>query len=209
MKRALNGLVIVVAIALAASCTAAVLSAAPSTGTAAVLPTPSSSGSASSISVSPSATTPLVGKWRLDRTCAAIVRAVTEAKVPQLIPAVIEELVTTLPLSTDPQNACANAKPPTKHSHTFWPDGRFNSYDENEAEVDHGQWILIDDHTVKIGDPPEAVFTFSVNGDKLSLTPVIPTNCTTAECINGLSWPFSVAFPGENWTRETSGEHVP
>jgi hypothetical protein len=152
---------------------------------------------------------PLVGKWWLDRTCAAIVRAVIEAELPQLIPRVVEELVTVMPSGSDPAAACADAKPPLKHSHTFWPDGRVNSYDERENEVDHGRWVLIDDHTVRIGDPPEAIFTFAVSGDQLSLTPTVPSDCTTPDCIEDMWWPLMVAFPGETWTRETSGEHVP
>jgi hypothetical protein len=154
-----------------------------------------------------------VGKWTLDRTCAAIVRAVTEAKLPQLLPFVLPELVgdnDAMPSGWDPADPCATALPPTKHSHTFWPDGRFNSYDQNEQQVDRGRWTLMDVDTVKIGDPrPRVDFRFSVEGDKLSLTPVIEPGCTTGACLEDLSWQFAVAFPGERWTRERSGPNVP
>jgi hypothetical protein len=184
-------------------------------GTATATPshahTPSSAPSVSAAAVvSPTPATALVGKWELDRTCAAMVRALTEAKRPELIPIVISELVSGTAASFDPANPCADARPPSRHSHTFWPDGRFNSYDENEEEVDFGRWILVDGDTAKIGEPaPEAVFDFDVEGDKLSLTPVPPADCGTADCINTMGWQFSVAFPGETWTRATSGPHVP
>jgi hypothetical protein len=169
----------------------------------------------------PSATTPsstpvpaIVGKWRLDRTCAAIVRALTEAKLPGLIPRVVSELIiggeNGLPAGWDPANPCANAKPPIKHAHTFWPDGRFNSYDEQENTVDNGRWLLVDADTIKIGEPnPGAEFNFAIQGDQLRLAPVIPKECTTPDCLDSLSWQFAVAFPGETWERETSGPHVP
>ena len=89
---------------------------------------------------------------------------------------VVEELVTSAPSGSDPAAACANARPPTKHSHVFWPDGRFHFYDESESEVDYGRWVLLDDHTVKIGDPPDSTFTFSVTGEDLSLTPIVPSD---------------------------------
>ena len=151
----------------------------------------------------------IVGNWELDRTCAAIVRALNEANHPELVSAVIGELIAP-GASLDPTNPCAAALPPTQHSHTFWPDGRFNSYDENDREVDYGRWMLVDDHTLKIGEPvPDAVFAFTVQGDKLSLTPIPPAGCTTVDCVDSMGWQFAVAFPGETWTRVTSGPHVP
>ena len=174
-------------------------------------PTTSAASTASSspiASTSPSAapTTGLAGKWALDRTCAAMVRALTDANRPELIATVVTELVET---GFDPADPCAKALPPIKHSHTFWPDGRFNSYDENEQEVDFGRWELVDDDTARIGDPPKAEFDFVVTGDQLSLVPIIADDCTTPECPFVLGWQFAVAFPGETWTRETTGAHVP
>jgi hypothetical protein len=155
----------------------------------------------------PTAPPAIVGKWSLDRTCAALVRALTEAGFPELILDNISELVSGTPTKTDP---CRSALPPTKHAHTFWPDGSFNSYDENEREVDSGVWVLLDSDTIKIGEPvPDAEFTFVVQGDMLQLTPVIPTDCLQTACKDGLGWRFAVSFPGESWTRVTSGQHIP
>ena len=160
----------------------------------------------SSPSPVPTASTALVGKWQLDRTCAALLRAVTEAGHPEFLSFVLEELITG---NADPADPCANAKPPTNHSHTFWPDGRFNSYDENEGEVDSGRWMLVDDDTMRIGEPsPMAEFDFAIQRNSLTLTPVIPADCT-GDCLEMAAYEFAVAFPGETWTRETSGPHVP
>jgi len=115
-----------------------------------------------------------------------------------------------LPKDWDPKEPCANAKPPIAHSHTFWSDGRFNSYDENEQTVDFGRWALVDDHTVRIGEPdPDAGFTFTVSGNELRLEPIIPPDCSSGECLGTLGWQFAVALPGEAWTRVTDGVHVP
>src|SRR5688572_3798712 len=126
MNARLGASAIAAAIALAA-CAGSAPSPAPSDQPSPTSVRPSESAAGGELSPSPSPVSPLVGKWRLDRTCAAIVRAVLEAELPQLIPRVLEELVTVMPSGTDPAVACANAKPPLKHSHTFWPDGRFNS----------------------------------------------------------------------------------
>ena len=132
-----------------------------------------------------------------------------DRRAPELIPAILSELISpTAPF--DPKDPCAHALPPVKHSHTFWQDGTFNSYDEHEQEVDNGVWVLVDSDTIKVGEPvADAEFTWAVIGDQLSLTPVIDTSCTTRECADRIGWQFAVAFPGETWTKVTSGPHVP
>jgi hypothetical protein len=52
----------------------------------------------------------------------------------------------------DPANPCAHARPPTEHSHTFWPDGTFNSYDESGEQVDEAPYAVQGDR-VTIGNP--------------------------------------------------------
>jgi len=192
---------------------------APETGTVSPSPGPTLQSSvAATASLAP--TTPgspasaLVGKWSLELRCEALADAVSKANRPELLPLVITEVIEggengTVPSGWDPAKPCANALPPFKHSHTFWPDGRFNSYDENDAEVDRGKWVRVDDSTVKIGDPPRGIFKWSVTGNELLLTPVPPVDCTTSECIGTLSWQFNVAFPGEPWTRQSTGAHIP
>jgi hypothetical protein len=170
---------------------------------------------------SPTPLSPVVGKWRLDRTCDAIVRALTDADLRSLLTRrqlrdmtarIITETIEgvpengPLPSSWDPMHPCAHARPPTKHSHTFWADGSFNSYDENERQVDDGPYQIDAPDTLRMGD---WTWTFHVSGDQLTLDPVLPAECGSPECLDGLGWALSVAYPGQRWTRETTGPHVP
>jgi hypothetical protein len=149
----------------------------------------------------------------LKRTCAAIVAALTKAKMTDVIGLDVPELLTgsvngALPANYDPAKPCVDALPPTSHSHTFWPDGRFNSYDEIGQEVDNESYVMIDDHTFSMGDPT-TTFHFSVTGNTIAFDVVVPAGCTSLDCHKGLAWGFAVAFPGQSWTRVTSGPHVP
>jgi hypothetical protein len=152
----------------------------------------------------------LVGQWELDRTCQAIVTALTKAGHPELIRGGVGELVEgnvdgQVPPRWDPNHPCALALPPTPHSHTFWPNGMFNSYDENGKQVDDGPWAIVDDHTFTIGN---STFTYTIAGDALTFEPVVPADCS-GRCKDDLGWMYSVSFPGSAWHRVTSGPHVP
>ena len=180
---------------------------------------PASPGAASSAAVataSPAATAAasprsvLVGQWELDRTCQAIVDALTKAGHPELIRSTAGETVQgningEVPSDWDPKHPCARALPPTPHSHTFWPNGMFNSYDENGKQVDDGPWAVIDDHTFTIG---KSTFTYSVAGDALMFEPIVPADCS-GQCRDDLGWMYAVSYPGSAWHRVTSGPHVP
>ena len=202
-------LLVSICIGILAGCGSSAPTGQPTPTAAETIPLPSPSAA---VPTSPAPATPsaaLVGKWSLNRTCAALVQAVTAGGHPELMPAILSELISPT-AAFDPKDPCAHALPPMKHSHTFWPDGTFNSYDQREQEVDFGVWVLVDSDTMKIGEPvADAEFSWVVNGDHLSLTPVIDASCTTAECLDRIDWQFAVAFPGETWTRATSGAHVP
>jgi hypothetical protein len=149
----------------------------------------------------------------LKRTCVAIVAALTKAKMTDVIDLDVPELLKGsvnggLPATYNPAQPCADALPPTAHSHTFWPHGRFNSYDETGQEVDNDAYVLIDDHTFSMGDPA-TTFQFSVTGETIAFDVVVPGGCTSLDCHKGLAWGFAVAYPGQSWTRVTSGPHVP
>jgi hypothetical protein len=211
MRRALLSLILLVGAACSSNPSKAV---AP--------PTASRAPAASTASASP--LSPLVGQWEFKRTCAAIVSALAKAGLTDLIPQDIGETIKgwpedgSVPASWDPSHPCAHAKPPTEHSHTFWADGSFNSYDENGNEVDKDTYELVDDHTLAF---KYITMHYSVAGDSLRLDVVIPPNCTTkrivgyddeghpVSCREILAWAFSVAYPGQVWTRVTSGPHVP
>jgi hypothetical protein len=157
-----------------------------------------------------SPTVALVGRWELDRTCQAIVRALKKAGHPELIEQDVGELVEgnvdgQVPADWDPNHPCADALPPTPHSHTFWPDGTFNSYDESDQQVDDGTWLIVDSTTFSIGN---SQFSYSIVGDDLMFEPVVPADCT-GQCRADLGWMYGVSFPGSAWHRVKSGPHVP
>jgi hypothetical protein len=152
----------------------------------------------------------LVGQWELNRTCQAIVQALTKAGHPELIKGAAGELVEgnvdgAVPADWDPDHPCARALPPTPHSHTFWPNGMFNSYDENGNQVDDGPWAILDAKTFTIGN---STFAYAIDGDTLRFEPVVPADCS-GQCLDDLGWMFSVSFPGSAWHRVLTGPHVP
>jgi len=142
-----------------------------------------------------------------------MVAALTKAKLTDLMPLDLPEVLkgadNGLPANYDPGHPCADALPPTAHSHTFWPDGRFNSYDQHGQQVDEESYRLLDANTFRMGDVVAIAFRFTVANDRLSLAPVVPADCSSTDCRTSLAWAFSVAFPGQIWNRVTSGPHVP
>ena len=139
---------------------------------------------------------------------------VDEGWIEDLIPLDVGETLklpenAPLPANWDPSDPCADAKPPTEHSHTFWPDGEFNSYDQNGQQVDNGPYKIVNDHTFTIGDRTPTTFHYWIRGDTIMFDVVVPKDCTTKHCLGVLAWAFSVANPGQEWTRVTSGPNVP
>jgi hypothetical protein len=197
----LGRLLVVLALAMAA-CS----STAPTTTSTSTAGSPSVNASTSSLSA-------LVGQWELDRTCSALVQAETEAHLTDQITydalqELLDDSVTTS--NWDPSNPCAQAKPPTEHPHTFWPEGTFNSYDENGEEVDEAPYTIQGDQvTIHNPDFGDVTLKYRAKESSLTMDPVIPENCSSDTCHETLSYAFAVSFPGETWTRVTSGPHVP
>jgi hypothetical protein len=188
-----------------------VLAACSSTGSSTV--GASTSPSATS-SVSETPRPPLVGQWALKKTCDMIVQALTRAGLENLIPLDVGETFklpenAPLPSSWDPAHPCEDAKAPTEHSHTFWPDGEFNSYDQYGQEVDNGPYEIVNDHTFVIGGHTPTTFHYRIRGDTIKFDVVVPKDCTTKHCLRVVAWAFSVANPGQEWTRVTSGPNAP
>jgi hypothetical protein len=215
-------LVALVAALQACTTVAAPTATAPSPRTASSESPRAGESVASTPSSSPStvALAPLVGQWRLDRTCDAIVGALTSADLGSLLTkAQLQDMIArtitetiegipengSLPPTWDREHPCADARPPTEHSHTFWADGRFNSYDENGNQVDDGTYTT-DGDVLTMGD---WAWTYHITDDQLTLDPILPNACATAACLDGLGWAFSVAYPGQRWTRVIAGPHVP
>jgi hypothetical protein len=84
-----------------------------------------------------------------------------------------------------------------KHSHFFTADGYFGSRDANGEQVDDGQYRLVGNDTVVIGD---VTFHYKITdgGRTISFTPEIP-KC--APSCSEAGWSVSVAYPGYTWQR--------
>jgi len=167
-----------------------------------------------STSASDEAVSPLVGEWKRVTTCDESIRAFRQAGFER---SVIEEQI--LPglagpdngwltggKIADPAHPCEGAVP-REHSH-FWTEfGTFGSYDWRGNQVDEGTYEIIDDDTLVMpygfeqGPPIPVEFRFQIDGDTLSLDPVIPSGCSKGHCLEAALWSVSVAYAGETWER--------
>jgi hypothetical protein len=105
------------------------------------------------------------------------------------------------PIEGDP---CAGASGPLEHDHFFTEDGAFGSHDENGEEVDHGDYILVDEDTVgfpshasEFGYDGELVVDFSIEDDVATFTVVVPESCVD-QCADAHAWALS-AFASGPW----------
>lgn len=164
---------------------------------------------APSVAASEAAISPLVGHWVLEKSCEATVAGLRASGLEEFSAVVLmmEETISDAH-DFDPGNPCASAVPSFEHSHTFWPDGQFNSYDQAGNEVDGGRYTLVDDESFTMGEPA-ITFPFTVEGESLQLDVELPPECSSDQCQETLAWAISVADPGQTWTRATSGPHVP
>jgi hypothetical protein len=52
-------------------------------------------------------------------------------------------------------------------------------------------------------------FHYRIHDDTIMFDVVLPSDCSTKHCRSVLAWAFSVAYPGQTWTRVISGPEVP
>lgn len=147
----------------------------------------------------PAVATALVGEWVGIHDCEKIVTALREAGFGENV--VLENVLGNglVPDASrpedleDPADPCRDAVP-REHSHFFTPDGEFGSRDFDGNQVDDGSYRVIDADTVRIST---SEFGFTIDGDTLQLTPIVPDGCMTFEC----QWSIMVAMAGEPLTR--------
>jgi hypothetical protein len=170
-------------------------------------------------SASPASTTPtepIVGRWQRTTTCQELVADLTKAGLQPLVP--YAWLGQT---SAKGESSFASGSPkPTMshpctgaiarlHSHFFDQHGQFGSLDWTGGQVDDGPYRIIDDHTIQIGSPG-TTFHYKVQGDTLTLDPVITQTMLSAalakpQDFSDAGWAVSVAYPGSTWTRAACG----
>ena len=145
---------------------------------------------------------PIVGEWVSEFRCDHIVEILTEGGyggtvVSTIVGNGLLPGVTSNEQIADPANPCDGAVV-MAHSHAFTADGQFFSYDDGHGQVDAGRYEIVDADTVAINATP---FTFTIDGDALTLAPDLPADCASTACAGVGQWATMVAQPGLTWER--------
>lgn len=179
-------------------------------------------GSSGDVQSQPSAKTPapttpatnsspsvgLVGRWQLDRTCEAMVRALHDAGLDALAPAVVGDYFPDKSPKelAHKKNVCEGAVP-QRHSHFFTADGKFGSLDQNQQQVDDAPYRMSGTGKFYLGDHQEQMFTYRIDGgNRLTMNPVISVSVKRAALAHPLEYStashlVAVALAGQTWKR--------
>jgi hypothetical protein len=157
---------------------------------------------------------PLVGDWRIKRTCDEYVSRLRQAGLADQIPS-HQELLAEFGAgnadqgSQDPDDPCSGVNGRLAHDHIFYRDGLFRSVDQNGNFVDDGHYRLPNDHTIVFPPHDESIppvtahFRFSDHLNTVTFDLVLPENldeCSKA-CRETYGWAVSVFFSGLPWHR--------
>ena len=146
----------------------------------------------------------LVGRWEHVNECPQLTKALAEEGLETIAPSVAGDY---FPNSTPRQLAkkddvCDGAEG-FVHSHFFTDSGTFGSLTEDLEQVDDGLYEILDGGRVRIGG---VVFRYEIEGDELSLSPVI-TPAMKKEALaqplefSNAGWSVAVSYPGQVWKR--------
>lgn len=98
----------------------------------------------------------------------------------------------------DPKHPCADAAGPIEHSHKFWADGTFNSYNQFGEEVDEDEYEIVDEGTILFAG---FEIDYKVEGDTIVFAFTVPKSCTSNGCRQRAGYAVNVFFPGKTWER--------
>jgi hypothetical protein len=89
---------------------------------------------------------------------------------------------------------CRGARP-VLHSHAFYRDGRFASFDENGERVDDGTYV-VHGNRLTIGQPPDDGRTarFEIDGDEATFHAIVP-DCRDESCRQAAAFAIATFFP--------------
>jgi hypothetical protein len=171
---------------------------------------PAGQTSVASTATSPTTTAEtqaLVGRWERVNECPHLVKALDDADLNAIAPSVVGDYFPGISAKKSAKKAdpCAGAEP-FVHSHFFTDSGAFGSLTEDLQQVDDGTYAIIDDTTFRIGTDPGVEFHYEIDGDTLSLSPVI-TKAMVAKALahplefSDAGWSVAVAYPGQTWKR--------
>jgi hypothetical protein len=166
-------------------------------------PSPAQTPQASTDSVSPTPDLdPIVGEWLRANTCEDLVHALAKEGLQEFAAQSVggAALLTTpenVP-AKDPKHPCADAAGPIEHSHKFWADGTFNSYNEFGEEVDDDEYEIVDENTILFA---EFEIDYKVEGDTIVFSFTVPKSCTSNGCRQRAAYAVNVFYPGKTWER--------
>jgi len=158
------------------------------------------------------ASPPLVGRWERVNKCPELVGALEDAGLGEIAPGIVGDYFPDVPAAelATKKDICTGAEP-FVHSHFFDAAGRFGSLDAEENQVDDGTYEILDDRRFRIGNPDVGVtFRYEIDGDRLSLSPVITETMVAEALANPLEfsdagWSVAVSYPGQEWRRVPCG----
>jgi hypothetical protein len=145
---------------------------------------------------------PIVGEWLRANTCQDLVRALAKQGLQEFAAqSVGGAVLLTTPENVpakDPKHPCADAAGPIEHSHKFWADGTFNSYNQFGEQVDDDEYEMVDENTIMFAG---FEIDYEVEGDTIVFSFTVPKSCTANGCRQRAAYAVNVFYPGEAWKR--------
>ena len=171
-------------------------------------PAVSVASTSSTASATTAATEELVGRWEHVNECPQLTKALAEEGLETIAPAVAGDYFPDLtPKQLAKKDDVCEGAEGFVHSHFFTDGGTFGSLTEDLEQVDDGMYEILDGGRFRIGNPDAgAVFRYEIEGDELSLSPVI-TPAMKKEALahplefSDAGWSVAVSYAGEVWKR--------
>jgi hypothetical protein len=190
---------------LLAALTVACGSASPATTTPAI-PSPTPVASPAATPSAPAEANAIVGSWHRPQTCQEMLAAFERARLAESNREFLQGNFfggAAGPTTGDP---CAGAAGPFEHSHFFTASGGFGSHDEKNAQVDDGDYVVVDpdtlsfpSHAREFGYAGHVLVDYTISGDAVTFDVVLPDPCGD-QCVKAHAWALS-AFASGPWVR--------
>jgi hypothetical protein len=150
----------------------------------------------------------LVGRWEHVNECPQLMKALSQAGLGAVGAAVaMDYFPNSSPKELAKKDDICRGAEPFVHSHFFTDAGEFGSLTEDLQQVDDGPYEILDERRFRIGNPDfGAVFRYEIDGDELSLSPVITAEMKREALAHPLkfraaAWSIAVSYPGHVWKR--------
>lgn len=150
----------------------------------------------------------LVGRWERVNKCPQLIKALSDPGLAAIAPSVVGDYFPNMtPQDLAKKDDVCDGAHPFVHSHFFTDSGAFGSLTEELEQVDDGPYEILDERRLRIGNSDiGAVFQYDVNGDELSLAPVLTEEMKKDALTHPLTftsagWSISVSYPGHVWRR--------